>query len=810
MKKIIFLFILLLNIQNALGNSLITGIIKDAETNEPLPIANIYIKDTFIGTISNIEGNFKLEIPKVPAEIVVSYIGYETKKIVIKKEKNQNLNILLNPIAVKMKEVVVYSDQEDPAIGIMRKVIANKIKWKNKLKSFRAKAYTRSKVENENSIVSISESVSKLYWEVEKGSREEFIAKKTSKRMSYLTDMSVGAKNILNFSDDNIMLMTHKFVGPTNPETFDYYDFKLTGERKLNNKIVYDIKVLPKSKLQPLFSGRISVLDEDFAMIDVDLKNSGNMNFSAMLKYFRGNYKQQFSNFGKEFWLPIDSRVEEYFEVDMGILSFPKAMFNKISRISNYEINVDVSSEITRIDTTIVSKQNSAEIFNNKSAFEKFENVPLTKKEVDAYTNPDTTMTLIKSFPPKGVLAPYLIKKEDELEDALSEQGSYTPIKSSADIGFQFWYNRVEGLNLGLKYDYLFKNQFIFNALTGYQTYAKKFFYDIKVKYLLRKNDKNKYFYVGYYDKTDTRYSSEHYSQLVTSLLPLFGKRDYFDYYSNKKFSTGINYGIKEIKSELFFGFNRENHSSLNQKFNCRILNKNYRQRLNPPIDEGQLNSIKLRLGYNQAYNAIEIEKIVSAFTNKIELEIEHSSTKYLKSDFDFTQYKFAFDYTLKTFFKRRPDYNYLRTRIEATTYTGDLPLQRFSIIDGSLLSYSPFGIFKTFYNKPLEGEKKFAFFYEHNFKSIPFEMLGLKYFARNKYELILHCASGRTWIDQDRLNNIKNTYKPIYKNEFQNEVGIGIMMKFQFFSVRLDATRNLNIQKNYTGFSLNLIGMSF
>ena len=88
--------------------------------------------------------------------------------------------------------------------------------------------------------------------------------------------------------------------------------------------------------------------------------------------------------------------------------------------------------------------------------------------------------------------------------------------------------------------------------------------------------------------------------------------------------------------------------------------------------------------------------------------------------------------------------------------------------------------------------------------------MLGLKYFARNKYELILHGASGRTWIDQDRLNNIKNTYKPIYKNEFQNEVGIGIMMKFQFFSVRLDATRNLNIQKNYTGFSLNLIGMSF
>ena len=707
-----------------------------------------------------------------------------------------------------MKEIVVYSDREDPAIGIMRKVIANKKKWKNKLKSFRAKAYTRSKVENDVSIVSISESVSKLYWDVEKGSREEFIAKKTSKRMSYLTDMSVGAKNILNFSDDNIVLMTHKFVGPTHPKALDYYDFKLIGERKLNKKNVFDITVLPKSKLQPLFSGRISVLDEDFAMIDVELKNSGNMSFSAMLKYFRGNYKQQFNNFGKEFWLPIDSRVEEIFEVDMGILSFPKAMFNKISRISNYEINVDVSDEITRLDTTVVLKPNTNKMFNNKTAFENFEKVPLTKREIDAYQNADTTMTLVKSFPPKGALAPYLKSKEKELEEALSEQGSYTPIKSNAEFGFQFWYNRVEGLNLGLKYNYRYKKRYILNSIAGYQTYAKKMFYKTQLNYLI--GEKKQYLYLGYYDQTDTRYRSEHYSRSITSLLPLLGKYDYFDYYSNKKFSAGFKYGKRKLKSEIGISINSENHSSINRKYQCRILGKDFTQRLNPEIDEGRLNSIKLEIGYDQSYNAIEIEKIVAAFTNKVALEIEHASSKYLNSDFDFTQYRFTFDYTLKTFLKRRPDYNFLRTRVEATTNVGELPLQRLSIIDGSLLSYSPFGVFKSLINRPLEGEKKFAFFWEHNFKSVPFEMLGLKYFARNKYEVILHGASGRTWIEKNRLNKIKEIYKPLYKDIFHNELGIGLMMKFQFFLVRLDVTRNLNNQRNYIGFSLNLIGMSF
>jgi len=256
--------------------------------------------------------------------------------------------------------------------------------------------------------------------------------------------------------------------------------------------------------------------------------------------------------------------------------------------------------------------------------------------------------------------------------------------------------------------------------------------------------------------------------------------------------------------------FNSEDNSSITRKFNCRILNKNYTQRLNPTIDDGRLNSIKLKFIYDEAYNDPKMEKTFGDKTDKIELQIEHSSPKYLDSDFDFTQFRFLWDYRFTTFFKRRPDHNYLRTRIETCTYTGTLPLQRFSAIDGSIFSYSHFGIFKTLINKPQEGEKKFGIFWEHNFKSIPFEILGLKYFARNKYEFIVHGASGRTWIGDERLNKINKIYKFSYRDEFHHELGISVMMKFKFFSARLDGTRNLNNDKNYIGFSLNLIGMSF
>ena len=810
MKNLIIFLMLFISNNTVSASTVIQGTIKDAETLKPLPNANIYIKDTYIGTISNQDGHYKLEIPQVPSEVIVSYIGYETRNILIEDSGSLELNILLKPIAIQLQEIVVSSDQEDPAIAIMKKVIANKIIWKKKLQSYVAKAYTRTRVENDTSIVSMSESVSKLYWNSEVGSREEYIAKKSSKRMSYLTELNVGSKDIYNFYADNIQLINHKFVGPTHANAFKYYDFELSGERKLNNKTVFDILVKPKSKLQPLFSGRISVLDEDFAMIEVDLKNSGSMSFFTMLKYFHGNYQQQFNNFGKEFWLPIDSRIEEFFEVNMGLIAFPRVILNKISRISNYEINVDFTSEIVRLDTAATPAQSSSKILDNDRAFEDFESVPLTSREQEAYNNPDTTMTLIKSFPPRGILAPYLKSKEKDLEIALSEQSGYSPIQSNTDFGFQGWYNRVEGLNIGIKYNYRFHDHYLLAAIGGYQTYSKRFYYETQLNYLINKEDEDKYIFARYYDKTDTRYSSEHYSQLVTSFLPLLGKDDYFDYYLNKKFSAGLKYGIENMRSEILLAFNSEDNSSLNRTFNCRIFSKNYTQRLNPTIDECRLNSIKLKVLYEEAYNEPKMEKTFGDKTDKIELQIEHSSAKYLNSDFDFTQASFLYDYRLTTFFKRRPDHNYLRARIEASTYQGDLPLQRFSAIDGSIFSYSPFGIFKTLINKPLEGEKKFGIFWEHNFKSIPFEILGLKYFARNKYEFIVHGASGRTWIADERLNKINQIYKPSYIDEFHNEMGLSLMLKFVFCSVRLDATRNLNNDQNYIGFSLNLIGMSF
>tara|TARA_R110002050_G_scaffold108757_3_gene219608 strand:- start:25492 stop:28329 length:2838 start_codon:yes stop_codon:yes gene_type:complete len=70
----------------AQGN--LTGTVSIANTNEPLPGANVIIKGTTNGTTTDFDGNFKLNITGFPVTIVVSSVGYNTQEVVVSKAGN--------------------------------------------------------------------------------------------------------------------------------------------------------------------------------------------------------------------------------------------------------------------------------------------------------------------------------------------------------------------------------------------------------------------------------------------------------------------------------------------------------------------------------------------------------------------------------------------------------------------------------------------------------------------------------------------------------------------------------------------------
>ncbi len=83
----------------------VTGTITDATTGEPVIGANIVVEGTTVGTVSDVNGKFSLDIPKVGATIVVSYLGYMSEHIPVSGKAV--LDVKLVPDVKKLDEVIV-------------------------------------------------------------------------------------------------------------------------------------------------------------------------------------------------------------------------------------------------------------------------------------------------------------------------------------------------------------------------------------------------------------------------------------------------------------------------------------------------------------------------------------------------------------------------------------------------------------------------------------------------------------------------------------------------------------------------------
>ncbi|MCK5453164.1 MAG: carboxypeptidase-like regulatory domain-containing protein, partial [Calditrichia bacterium] len=258
------------------------------ESGQSLPAANIQIVGTLKGTISNDQGVYILRLDSLPATILISYIGYASERRTIYDSSPTKQNIFLQPISYQLDPIIVTG--EDPAIRIMREVIRRKQVWRADLNTFQAEAYTRLVLENDTSITSIMESISSAFWDKERGIREVIKSRRQTSNMSENENFaSVGI--ITNLYDDDIEIAGFKLIGVTHPDALDHYNFRLEGQRQRDDKIVYDISVNLKSKLQPTFIGNISVLDEEYALLEVDLKPSDAVIFPMPIKDFNLQYK---------------------------------------------------------------------------------------------------------------------------------------------------------------------------------------------------------------------------------------------------------------------------------------------------------------------------------------------------------------------------------------------------------------------------------------------------------------------------------------------------------------------------------------
>lgn len=102
------------------------GTVTDHKTGDVLPFVNIAISGTSVGTISDMNGEFKLSVPDnlSAKDLTFSSVGFSPVTYKVSDLVNQHSSIALEPMDLKIEEVVV-TDKSEAGRKVVKTVLDN-------------------------------------------------------------------------------------------------------------------------------------------------------------------------------------------------------------------------------------------------------------------------------------------------------------------------------------------------------------------------------------------------------------------------------------------------------------------------------------------------------------------------------------------------------------------------------------------------------------------------------------------------------------------------------------------------------------
>ena len=293
MRKLIVLFVLICLTTNLFAQK-IYGTVKNSKGVE-LPFASISIKGTSLGVNANQQASYVYSLPAGKYVVVCQHIGYETEERAIDIKENTKIDFVLTERKLLMKEVVIGTG-ENPAYAIIRSAIKKRDYYNNQVKGFECDLYAKDliklrslpnkvmgqKVEKSDrnqmgldssgkGIIYLSESISKLY----KSYPDKFKMLVKSSRVSGSNNFGFAFPTFINMYQNNVNVFdgafnTRGFVSPIADGALRFYKYKMLGSFVENGKTINTIRVTPKRNYEPLFSGIINIVDDEWAIHSFD------------------------------------------------------------------------------------------------------------------------------------------------------------------------------------------------------------------------------------------------------------------------------------------------------------------------------------------------------------------------------------------------------------------------------------------------------------------------------------------------------------------------------------------------------------
>jgi len=135
MKKIALIFTVLLFMGTLVVNAqtrVITGTVTSAEDDMPVPGVSISVQGTTLGTVTDINGEYNLEVPEDAQTLVFSFIGMATREVDI--TMGETFNVAMEPDVLGIDEVVVVgygTATKQSFVGSFKQVDSEKIESKS-------------------------------------------------------------------------------------------------------------------------------------------------------------------------------------------------------------------------------------------------------------------------------------------------------------------------------------------------------------------------------------------------------------------------------------------------------------------------------------------------------------------------------------------------------------------------------------------------------------------------------------------------------------------------------------------------------
>lgn len=390
--------VLLLSFSTASFSQSISGYVYSMD-NEPIPYANIYIRELQTGTTTDENGHYYMALTTGGEyQLVVSSMGYETLNmgIVVGDEELQK-SLFLKTSSLQLEEVTVRASKRDPAYAIIQNAIDNKKKYLKAVNSYKTDIYVKAveevdrkkknnkkkKVEevpakNEeeaegfninggepktqmteaqkanmalmNKLNMIEMQVT-LNYEYPKNYKEERTAYKAYGNKSGLFIPKFGETDF-NFYRNMVKLVgiaEAPVISPLSNTSILSYKFKLIETKAEGNVLVHKIKVIPRKSGNSTVNGYIYINDGLWNINRFDFKFT-----KTGLKFFDAfGLKQNYEQLDDSIW--IVNRQEFDYETKVG--RFQTFKGNTTLRFSNFQKDYQFPAKFFKNEVVVTTKE---------------------------------------------------------------------------------------------------------------------------------------------------------------------------------------------------------------------------------------------------------------------------------------------------------------------------------------------------------------------------------------------------------------------------------------------------------------------